>query len=51
MRSNICDLIGSLYTEKKIDIDYIRSLVAEPDPMKLVYITKEEYKIITGEEY
>ncbi len=45
------DLIKKLWEEGKLDRDFVKSLVLKPEIGVQVRLTKEEYELITGEEY
>ena len=45
------DLIKKLWEEGKLDRDFVKSLVLKPEIGAQVRLTKEEYELITGEEY
>lgn len=50
-RKQAVKMMDKLYQQGKLDKDILQRCVDRVKPEVLVYITKEEYKLITGEDW
>jgi len=50
-REKAVEMMDKLYRQGKMDKDILKRCVDRVRPEILVYLTKEEYKLITGEDW
>jgi len=50
-RRELVEMLIHLYREEKFDEEFLRSLLGPKIIMSHLYITEDEYELITGERY